>query len=270
MMEKDQRKGAMPVKKGSSVNAVTKGITNRIQARRERKLALQQDVLPEFCPNFSQFEKRIGSSELCFVTQFAAWILQVDKLKKKLRHEENVHRALERAFTRPLGALPRLPPYLPSQVSATFAFAFASNETHCSCSAWDNSALNSEHVPALNSAMCEDTGASRGGGGAGRRGRQARGAGGQFPARTLPGGHNLLLGQEHEPPRRRGMRAGAAHAVEPGAELRGLSGKLSFSSYSTFNERGRRCKANAEKAFSFGGGGARRPLRRREREPVVQ
>ncbi|CAN6478558.1 unnamed protein product [Victoria cruziana] len=47
---------------------------------RERKLALQQDV---------------------------------DKLKKKLRHEENVHRALERAFTRPLGALPRLPPYLP-------------------------------------------------------------------------------------------------------------------------------------------------------------
>jgi hypothetical protein len=44
-------------------------------------------------------------------------IFQVDKLKKKLRHEENVHRALERAFTRPLGALPRLPPYLPSQVS---------------------------------------------------------------------------------------------------------------------------------------------------------
>ncbi|XP_057765945.1 uncharacterized protein LOC130986531 [Salvia miltiorrhiza] len=47
---------------------------------RERKLTLQQDV---------------------------------DKLKKRLRHEENVHRALERAFTRPLGALPRLPPYLP-------------------------------------------------------------------------------------------------------------------------------------------------------------
>ncbi|KAL6993715.1 hypothetical protein U1Q18_011828 [Sarracenia purpurea var. burkii] len=38
---------------------------------------------------------------------------RVDKLKKKLRHEENVHRALERAFNRPLGALPRLPPYLP-------------------------------------------------------------------------------------------------------------------------------------------------------------
>ncbi|CAI9116595.1 OLC1v1017788C4 [Oldenlandia corymbosa var. corymbosa] len=39
----------------------------------------------------------------------------VDKLKRKLRHEENVHRALERAFTRPLGSLPRLPPYLPAQ-----------------------------------------------------------------------------------------------------------------------------------------------------------
>ncbi|KAI3972551.1 hypothetical protein MKX01_019209 [Papaver californicum] len=53
---------------------------SRRRSRRERKMALQQDV---------------------------------DKLKKKLRHEENVHRALERAFTRPLGVLPRLPPYLP-------------------------------------------------------------------------------------------------------------------------------------------------------------
>ncbi|CAI0429829.1 unnamed protein product [Linum tenue] len=55
-------------------------ITNRRKLNKERKLALLQDV---------------------------------DKLKKKLRHEENVHKALERAFTRPLGALPRLPPYLP-------------------------------------------------------------------------------------------------------------------------------------------------------------
>ncbi|KAG5623981.1 hypothetical protein H5410_009199 [Solanum commersonii] len=53
---------------------------NRRQAAKERKLALLQDV---------------------------------DKLKKKLRHEENIHRALERAFYRPLGTLPRLPPYLP-------------------------------------------------------------------------------------------------------------------------------------------------------------
>ncbi|XP_010268747.1 PREDICTED: uncharacterized protein LOC104605611 isoform X2 [Nelumbo nucifera] len=57
-----------------------KPTVNRRRSSRERKMALLQDV---------------------------------DKLKKKLRHEENVHRALERAFTRPLGALPRLPPYLP-------------------------------------------------------------------------------------------------------------------------------------------------------------
>ncbi|URE47357.1 hypothetical protein MUK42_04498 [Musa troglodytarum] len=54
-----------------------------VQSRRERKIALQQDV---------------------------------DKLRKKLRHEENVHRVLARAFTRPLGVLPRLPPYLPSHL----------------------------------------------------------------------------------------------------------------------------------------------------------
>ncbi|KAF9687589.1 hypothetical protein SADUNF_Sadunf02G0109100 [Salix dunnii] len=53
---------------------------NRQISSRERKMALQQDV---------------------------------DNLKKQLRHEENIHRALERAFSRPLGALPRLPPYLP-------------------------------------------------------------------------------------------------------------------------------------------------------------
>ncbi|KAK2372709.1 hypothetical protein QL285_073819 [Trifolium repens] len=42
-----------------------------------------------------------------------ALLQDVDKLKRKLRHEENVHRVLERALTRPLGALPRLPLYLP-------------------------------------------------------------------------------------------------------------------------------------------------------------
>ncbi|XP_047049515.1 uncharacterized protein LOC124654559 [Lolium rigidum] len=84
--QKEQRK-AMPVVKVPAV-AVARGGMSRIQLRRERKLALQQDV---------------------------------DKLKKKLRHEENVHRALERAFTRPLGALPRLPPYLPSQTLALLA-----------------------------------------------------------------------------------------------------------------------------------------------------
>ncbi|XP_039056113.1 uncharacterized protein LOC120198951 isoform X2 [Hibiscus syriacus] len=58
----------------------TKAVKNRRVLTNERKMALQRDV---------------------------------DKLKKKLRQEENIHRALERAFNRPLGALPRLPPYLP-------------------------------------------------------------------------------------------------------------------------------------------------------------
>ncbi|KAL1539214.1 hypothetical protein AAHA92_27863 [Salvia divinorum] len=66
--------------RSSWVMDVEKPCTSNRSSMRERKLTLQQDV---------------------------------DKLKKRLRHEENVHRALERAFTRPLGALPRLPPYLP-------------------------------------------------------------------------------------------------------------------------------------------------------------
>lgn len=67
--------------RGNGTAAVAgKSLVNRRRANKERKMELLQDV---------------------------------DKLKRKLRHEENVHRALERAFTRPLGALPRLPPYLP-------------------------------------------------------------------------------------------------------------------------------------------------------------
>ncbi|KDP31903.1 hypothetical protein JCGZ_12364 [Jatropha curcas] len=73
---------------GSRAMGTQKYAVNRRRLNRERKLALQQDV---------------------------------DKLKKKLRQEENVHRALERAFTRPLGALPRLPPYLPPYTLALLA-----------------------------------------------------------------------------------------------------------------------------------------------------
>ncbi|VVB07611.1 unnamed protein product [Arabis nemorensis] len=40
----------------------------------------------------------------------------VEKLKKQLRLEENIHRAMERAFNRPLGTLPRLPPFLPPPI----------------------------------------------------------------------------------------------------------------------------------------------------------
>lgn len=71
-----------PDMQGSKEDAAAKTTISQQASGKERKIALQKDV---------------------------------DKLKKKLRHEENVHRALERAFTRPLGALPRLPPYLPSQ-----------------------------------------------------------------------------------------------------------------------------------------------------------
>ncbi|KAL2240327.1 UNVERIFIED_CONTAM: hypothetical protein Sindi_0673900 [Sesamum indicum] len=66
--------------KGGKSETAEKTMANKCRPARERKMALLQDV---------------------------------DNLKKKLRHEENVHRALQRAFNRPLGALPRLPPYLP-------------------------------------------------------------------------------------------------------------------------------------------------------------
>ncbi|KAK9109139.1 hypothetical protein Sjap_017199 [Stephania japonica] len=73
-------KDKMEKQQGRQIKESEKASSCRRPSSREKKLALQQDV---------------------------------DKLKRKLRHEENVHRALERAFTRPLGALPRLPPYLP-------------------------------------------------------------------------------------------------------------------------------------------------------------
>ncbi|PIN12814.1 hypothetical protein CDL12_14577 [Handroanthus impetiginosus] len=76
-VEQEKERGDV---QGSRMMNAKKPTTGRRGSIRERKMALQQDV---------------------------------DKLKKRLRHEENVHRALERAFNRPLGALPRLPPYLP-------------------------------------------------------------------------------------------------------------------------------------------------------------
>ncbi|XP_074286476.1 uncharacterized protein LOC141611757 isoform X2 [Silene latifolia] len=45
----------------------------------------------------------------------------VDKLKKKLTDEENIHKALKRAFNRPVGALSRLPPYLPPNTQELLA-----------------------------------------------------------------------------------------------------------------------------------------------------
>ncbi|XP_057723070.1 uncharacterized protein LOC130937543 isoform X1 [Arachis stenosperma] len=75
-----QNKMENTIRGSSRTMASQKAAKNLRRSNRERKMALIQDL---------------------------------DKLKRKLQHEENVHRALERAFTRPLGALPRLPPYLP-------------------------------------------------------------------------------------------------------------------------------------------------------------
>ncbi|KAK7310870.1 hypothetical protein RJT34_08642 [Clitoria ternatea] len=78
------RKSPMAHEKAEMRGSLREGTKNAVKggkaSNKDRKLALQQDV---------------------------------DRLKKKLRREENIHRALERAFNRPLGALPRLPPYLP-------------------------------------------------------------------------------------------------------------------------------------------------------------
>ncbi|KAJ0252328.1 Uncharacterized protein HA466_0131310 [Hirschfeldia incana] len=78
--QEDKKKKLMESQGNGAVTTSGKSIVNKRRANREKKMDLLQDV---------------------------------DKLKRKLRHEENVHRALERAFTRPLGALPRLPSYLP-------------------------------------------------------------------------------------------------------------------------------------------------------------
>ncbi|KNA03382.1 hypothetical protein SOVF_209740 [Spinacia oleracea] len=51
----------------------------------------------------------------------SALLQDVDRLKKRLKDEENIHRALQRAFNRPLGALPRLPPYLPPNTQELLA-----------------------------------------------------------------------------------------------------------------------------------------------------
>eukprot|EP00249_Psilotum_nudum_P000374 c11746_g1_i1 orf=410-2389(-) len=45
----------------------------------------------------------------------------VAKLRKKLNQEIDIHRALERAFRRTVGSLPRLPPYLPAKTQELLA-----------------------------------------------------------------------------------------------------------------------------------------------------
>ena len=106
---------------GSMQKDAAKATLNRRVSSKERKIALQQDVWIQFLidPFVFFFINLFGFYCFLSVVDNSVWNFdfQVDKLKKKLRHEENVHRALERAFNRPLGALPRLPPYLPPNVS---------------------------------------------------------------------------------------------------------------------------------------------------------
>lgn len=96
--------------------------TTPFQKRREtkeRKIELLEDVSLTYCKtSFDVFLYIVTSLLICVLCfSCSVMILKVDKLKRKLSFEKNVHRALERAFTRPLGVLPRLPPYLPPQVS---------------------------------------------------------------------------------------------------------------------------------------------------------
>ncbi|GAB4839364.1 hypothetical protein Ancab_028889 [Ancistrocladus abbreviatus] len=78
-----------------------------IKHEKQEKVEIQRSRIMEADKSTSPLQ-RVSSRERKLALQ-----QDVDELKKKLRHEENVHRALERAFTRPLGTLPRLPPYLP-------------------------------------------------------------------------------------------------------------------------------------------------------------
>jgi len=178
--------------------------------------------------------------------------MQVDKLRKKLRHEENVHRALERAFTRPLGALPRLPPYLPSQVywlAALLACNFNLFTILCSFEAIFI-------LIAASSELCPDAGASGRSRGPGGGGRPARGAGRQFPAGTVPGGHHHVHGDERPLPGRRPVHASTAQDSGPGAEFRGVH----LDASGGFRSRCRRlvifeaslqCQSDTEKARPF-------------------
>lgn len=102
----------------SKIMAAEKATTsNKRSSIRQKKMALQQDVELFIFLSLVEFDYLFYCVYCLYCENFAEF--QVDKLKKRLRHEESVHRALERAFSRPLGALPRLPPYLPQPVSSS-------------------------------------------------------------------------------------------------------------------------------------------------------
>lgn len=128
---------------GGGKRAMGGGHKNGRRSNRERKMALIQDVTFESSPNPCYYYYIVFLFVLSFMLLVRSaksitsgscfqgwWKMQVDKLKRKLRHEENVHRALERAFTRPLGSLPRLPPYLPPYVSLSLSLACFVVQSH--------------------------------------------------------------------------------------------------------------------------------------------
>ncbi|KAE8674742.1 putative Heat stress transcription factor A-2c [Hibiscus syriacus] len=82
--------------------------SRKVSGKNEKEKAEMQGTKPPIVATKAMKNRRDSSEERKMVLQ-----QDVDKLKKKLRQEENIHRALERAFNRPFGALPRLPPYLP-------------------------------------------------------------------------------------------------------------------------------------------------------------
>jgi hypothetical protein len=72
--------------KASSPNATLQGMKNRSHFRRDRKTALQQDV----CVFYLVF----SCKPLAFLLRTSNafdFVLQVDKLRKKLWHKKNVH-----------------------------------------------------------------------------------------------------------------------------------------------------------------------------------
>jgi hypothetical protein len=73
--------------KASSANATLQGMKNRSHFRRDRKTALQQDVCVLFYLVFS----RKPVAFLLRTSSVFDFVLQVDKLRKKLWHEKNVH-----------------------------------------------------------------------------------------------------------------------------------------------------------------------------------
>ncbi|KAE8659087.1 hypothetical protein F3Y22_tig00116964pilonHSYRG00057 [Hibiscus syriacus] len=92
----------MNTRVGTSVQA------KKVPRKHEKEKAEMQGIKPPIVATKAMKNTRDSTKERKMTLQ-----QDVDKLKKKLRQEENIHRALERAFNRPLGALPRLPPYLP-------------------------------------------------------------------------------------------------------------------------------------------------------------